>query len=666
MCGICGIMKRPGAEPPRRRDVARMIAALGHRGPDEAGLYRDHRTALGHTRLSIIDLAAGQQPLSNEDDSLWITFNGEVFNYVELAEELVALGHRFRTKSDTEVIVHAYEQWGDDAFERMNGQWALALWDARKERLVLSRDRLGVRPLYLCVHEGTLYFASEVKALFAADAAIPRRIDPVGLEQTLTFWSVVPPQSIFAGVEELRPGHVRVYEGGTVTEHAYWEPEYPARESGEGRFRGSIEDATEAVQEAIARAVRLRMVRADVPVGSYLSGGLDSSFVAALGRRFAGGRFDTFSIRFDDDEFDEGEFQRMMADRLESRHHEIRVRGEDIARAFPGVVWHAERPILRTAPAPLWLLSRLVRESGIKVVLTGEGADEVFAGYDLFREGKVRRFWAREPASTLRPRLLERLYPYLGRSPVSAATGKAFFGRRLDESLEPGFAHTTRWDSTRALLRLLSPETRDSLGARDVVGEFLDGVPEHFSSWTPLAQDQHLEMKGLLAGYLLSSQGDRMLMAHSVEGRFPFLDRDVVALASSLPDAYKLAVLDEKHVVKRAASRLVPRAIVERKKQPYRAPDAAAFVGRGAEYVDDLLSESALADSGLFAPAPVRRLWEKCRATPRAARASNTDNMGLVGVISTQLLHQQFVRARPSLGEGVALRTDIDRLESPE
>jgi asparagine synthase (glutamine-hydrolysing) len=659
MCGIAGIVAlAPGAASPARVELERMLGALQHRGPDESGLYRDARAGLAHTRLSIIDLSGGAQPLCNEDETLWIAFNGEIFNYLELREELVGRGHVFRTSSDTEVIVHAYEEWGEQAFPRMNGQWAVALWDARAQRLVVTRDRLGVRPLYLCAHAGRLYFASEVKAIFAADASIPRAFDPVGLEQTFTFWSIVPPQSVFAGIEELRPGHVRIYEDGVVREGTYWTPHYRREED---RTGGSLDEAVGETRDALENAVKLRMLRADVPVGSYLSGGLDSSIVAALGQKYARGSFQTYSLRFEDAEYDETIFQRQMAESIESDHHELVVSRDDIATVFPDVIHHTERPILRTAPAPLFLLSQLVQGSGIKVVLTGEGADEVFAGYDLFREGKVRRFWARQPESKLRPRLLERLYPYLARSPVAQqAMARRFFGRRLEEHASPGFAHHTRWDGTAALKRLLSRPVREAVGAKDVVGELLADLPADLPSWTPLAQDQYLETRTLLAGYLLSSQGDRVLMAHSVEGRFPFLDRDVVELANGLPASYKLRVLDEKHILKRAAGDIVPEGILARKKQPYRAPDALSFLGPAAGYADEVLAPHAVADAGVFEPAGVTQLWQKCRATG-GAQLSNTDNMALVGVLSTQLLHHGFIRNRPTASRSFRLRVDIDR-----
>jgi asparagine synthase (glutamine-hydrolysing) len=655
MCGVAGIVALGGA-PPTRAELERMASALSHRGPDELGTYRDAHAGLAHARLSIIDLAGGQQPLSNEDGTLWIAYNGEIFNYVELAAELAARGHVFRTRSDTEVIVHAYEEWGDAAWARLNGQWAVALWDARARRLVLSRDPLGVRPLYTVEHAGRLYFASELCAIFAADPTVPRALDPAGLAETFTFWTVVPPRSVFAGVRELPPGHVRTVSAAGAREAAHFSLDFTPR------FRGTIDEAAEAVRAALEQATRLRMLRADVPVGSYLSGGLDSSLVAALGLAAKGERFHTFSLRFDDAEYDETEYQRLMVAALGSEHHEVVVTRRAIADAFPAVVRHAERPLLRTAPAPLYLLSELVRASGIKVVLTGEGADELFAGYDLFREGKVRRFWARQPSSTLRPRLLERLYPYLARSPVAQrALAQQFFGQDLAAAGAPGFAHQTRWRGTAALQRLFRPELRAAAAASDVVGALLAALPSRFAAWDPLAQDQWLEVRTLLGGYLLSSQGDRMLMAHSVEGRFPFLDRDVVELATSLPAAYKLAVLDEKHVVKRAARGLVPAAILARKKQPYRAPDALCFAGPDRpEWVDAALAPDALFAAGVFDPGPVTRLWDKCRDRVSEGQFSNSDNMALCGVLSTQLLHQALCARLPD----VTLRPLTIRVEA--
>ncbi|WFU69771.1 asparagine synthase (glutamine-hydrolyzing) [Bradyrhizobium sp. CB2312] len=663
MCGIAGIVALNANAPgPSRKALLRMLGTLAHRGPDERGLYRDERAGLAHARLSIIDIKGGQQPLNDAGGAAWIVFNGEIFNYVELRAQLISLGHHFHTRSDTEVLLKAYCAWGEAAFERMNGQWAVAIWDPSARRLVLSRDRSGICPLYICEHQGQLYFASEVKAIFAANPAIPRALDPVGIDQTFTFWSTVPPQTVFQGVREIEPGHVRSYARGEVRDHAFWTPRYPTCPN--EHFGSDINDKIDAVRNALETATAFRMVRADVPVGSYLSGGLDSSLVAALGSRFAEGRFQTFSLRFSDAEYDETSYQRLMARAIASEHHELMVSRQDIAEAFPKVIYHTERPILRTAPVPLFLLSKLVRERGIKVVLTGEGADEMFAGYDLFREGKIRRFWGRQPSSTRRAALLKRLYPYISRSPVhTQAVALKFFGHGISAIDAPGFAHQPRWRSTSAIKRLFSDDMRDVAPRADPVTELLDRLPPDFAHWTSLAQDQYLETKTLLAGYLLSSQGDRMLMAHSVEGRFPFLDDNVVELANSLPDACKLRILDEKHVLKRVAQSQMPPEIVKRKKQPYRAPNALCFVdGGGSSYVDEALSRRSIRAANIFDPVAVERLHSKCRAHAEAGAAdlSNFDNMALVGVLSTQLLFQQFVTDRPAGADRIVLAVDAD------
>jgi asparagine synthase (glutamine-hydrolysing) len=661
MCGIAGIVAfGENAARPTREQLVDMVGAVRHRGPDEFGIYRDRQAGLAHARLSIIDLSTGQQPMANEDDTLWVVFNGEIFNYLELRAELEGHGHRFRTRSDTEVIVHAYEQWGPAAFERFNGQWAIALWNTRDRSLVLARDPFGVRPIYVCEHGGQLLFASEVKSIFAADPSIVRRFDPVGLDQTFSFWSTVPPRTIYEGVRELEPGtvYVRSARGSSVS--TCYTPRFPAS-PGDG-FQGSLDEAVEAVTAALEQATSLRMLRADVPVGSYLSGGLDSSLVAALGRRAKGERFQTFSLRFEDAEYDETEFQRLMVRHLGSEHHEVLVSRGDIARVFPDVIAHTERPILRTAPAPLFLLSRLVHEAGIKVVLTGEGADEMFAGYDLFREAKIRRFWAHEPQSAWRPALLERLYPYLARSPVSQkAMSRQFFGQNLAGWREPGFGHDMRWRSTSALGRLFSVEMQTAMAGHDVRRELVEALPAEFGRWTQLAQDQYLEVRTLLAGYLLSSQGDRMLMAHSVEGRFPFLDRNVAALAESLPPSYKLRVLDEKHVLKRMGAGILPQEVLARRKQPYRAPDALSFASAEArEWIEQVASDAAIAAAGVFRAGPARQVLTKCRDRAASGQFSNADNMAVVGILSTQLVYDQFIRRQPSAGPPVPLRTSFD------
>ncbi len=664
MCGLAGIvlLSPDAGAPPEPGRLERMAAAMRHRGPNEFGCYRDRLAGLAHARLSIIDLSSGQQPLSNEDSTLWIVFNGEIFNYIELRQDLEKAGHRFRTQSDTEVIVHSFEEWGEDAFPRFNGQFAIALWDARKKRLILARDLAGICPLYFCEQKDRVIFGSEVKAIFAGDPSMARRFDPVGLHETFTFWSVVPPQGVFQGISELVPGHVRVYSQGKVCDKPFWSPKYPR--SPEEGFPGTFDEAVEEVRAALIEATRLRMVRADVPVGSYLSGGLDSSLVAAMGLDTKGEKYQTFSLRFEDAEYDESPFQQEMVAHIGSDHHEVIVSRADIAYAFKDVVRFTERPILRTAPTPLFLLSRLVNQSDMRVVLTGEGADEVFAGYDIFREAKVRRFWARQPQSTWRPLLLERLYPYLARSPVSQRSfAKSFFGRNLEKWDMPGFSHDLRWETTATLLRFFTPSMRRTAQTLNVTDRLLSNLPGDYKNWSYLAQDQYMEIRTLLAGYLLSSQGDRMLMAHSVEGRFPFLDINVIELANSLPAKFKLHGLDEKHIVKQAAKGVVPDSILTRKKQPYRAPDALAFViSEAPSWVEEMMNEKAVGEAGVFEPKTVSALWKKCKTRAKAGQFSNTDNMAVVGILSTQLLHQEFIRKYPEPGPTIEMGTVVDCL----
>jgi len=638
-----------------------MVARLDHRGPDERGLYRDERVGLGQTRLSIIDLSGGSQPLCNEDGRIWVVFNGEIYNYVELAEELRALGHTFRTKSDTEVIVHAYEEWGEGCCTRFNGQWAYALWDTVKKRLVLSRDRLGVRPLYMGRVEGRLIFASEVKALWA-DPDLPREYDRRGLAQVFTFWSALAPRTVHRRVSMLPPGHLAVLDDKISVIAPYWKPSYPAiRLGGEGL--PDVQPHARALRESLGKAVKLRMLRADVPVGVYLSGGIDSSVIAALCREEVGGLLRTFSLRFKDRDFDEGTYQRLMVERLGTEHSEVEVGYDDIARIFPDVIKHTETPILRTAPAPLFLLSRLVRQSGYKVVLTGEGSDEMLAGYDIFREALVRRFCARQPNSKCRPKLLGRLYPWMSRSPARAqAFAQAFFAKGQERLGSPVYSHIPRWETAMALWRLFSQETRAALAEFAPIEEIETVLPPEVRLWDPLSQAQYLEVRTLLGEYLLGAQGDRMLMAHSVEGRFPFLDPDVVELCNAMPPLVKLRVLDEKHVLKAAMRDLLPEEILTRPKQPYRAPDAQTFVQEGApDYVAELLSENTLKKAGIFDPVAVERLVAKCKRF-KDIPPSNSDNMALVGVLSTMLLWDLMTRGGDEGDTSRPLRVDIDKM----
>ncbi|MBL9126020.1 MAG: asparagine synthase (glutamine-hydrolyzing) [Verrucomicrobiales bacterium] len=632
MCGIAGIVNCIDGPPPGGPEVARLLGPLRHRGPDQFGIYTDDHVGLGNARLSIVDLAHGQQPIGNEDGTLWIVYNGEVFNHLELRAELEARGHRFVTRTDTEVIVHLFEEYGPACLGRLNGQFAFALWDARRRSLFLARDRLGVRPLFHTRIGGRFLFASEIKALFA-DPAVPRSLDVAGVANVFAFWAALPPSTCFEGIHELPPGHCLEIREGTAELRRYWQWDFATDE------RLGEEEATEALTAHLDRATRLRL-RSDVPVGAYLSGGLDSSVIASLIRDSRVAALDTFSIAFRDPAFDESEHQRAMAEFLGTRHHVVEATHEDIGRVFPEVVWHAETPLVRTAPAPMFLLSKRVRDAGYKVVLTGEGADELLGGYDVFKEAKIRRFWSGQPASTRRPRLLGRLYPDIARlSATSPAYLAAFFGARLTETDAADFSHAIRWKNSRRTLRFFRPEhPTPNAGLPDRLT-----IPEKFLAWDPLQRAQYLESTLFLSGYLLAAQGDRVAMAHSVEGRYPFLDPEVVGFCSRLPARYKLRGLREKWLLRRLARTRVPDSILRRRKRPYRAPIHRSFATTaGTEYVAESLSEKAIAEAGVFRPEAVARLEARRR---EGAVLGETDDMALVGVLSTQLLHRQYVRA---------------------
>jgi len=640
MCGICG--ERTYGRPPSIATIRAMISELGHRGPDGSGCYRDRDAMLGHTRLSIIDAAGGAQPMSNEDGSRWVTFNGEIFNHVELAAQLKSRGHVFRTRSDTEVVVHAWEEWGIGAFPRFNGQWAVAIWDSRRRELVLSRDRFGILPLFHTRVGQRVLFASTVRALFA-DPEVPRALDPRGMDEVLTLWSTTGARTVFTGIEQVRPGTCLVFgEDGDrePVEHRYWEPRF---DQDHDPLRSDLASSARSVREALVEATRLRFLRSDVPVSAYLSGGIDSAVTAGIITRYTDAEVDTYSLRFSDAEFDEGSFQQQVSARLGTRHHDVTVSGSDIAGVFPEVIRHAETPLLRTAPAPMLLLSRLVRESGHRVVVTGEGADEMLAGYDLFREAAVRRFMARDPEDPARARALELLYPWMQRNPNSApAFARSFFSRDTDPD-DPFVSHRPRWGATAALKRMLTVRM-SAVPPLDLPS------PQDSDRWDPLSRAQWLELTTLLPGYLLSSQGDRMLMANSVEGRYPFLDPDFADVAAAVPARHRLNGLSEKHVLKAAFADLVPDEVLSRPKQPYRAPDAASFVGADAPaWVADVLSYEAVAEAGVFRPEVVTRLHEKARAA-RGRPLGNTDNMRFVAALSTQLLFWDMIAGTPSRG----------------
>ncbi|RWX79288.1 asparagine synthase (glutamine-hydrolyzing) [Neorhizobium lilium] len=637
MCGFAGFVGDGFGNEAAAALLSAMGSAISHRGPDGNGQLVMAGAGLAHVRLSIVGLADGQQPMTEPSARFTIIFNGEIFNYVELRRDLEARGVVFRTGSDTEVLLQLYVSFGEQCLSRLNGDFAFAIWDARERRLVLARDRMGVRPLFYTQHRGGLYFASEVKALLQVPG-IEAALDPFALDQIFTLWAPIAPRTAFKGISELEPGQILIAENGGMTLRSYWSLDYPDQGEHPQRHPAEVEEELRAL---LTDATRLRM-RADVPVGAYLSGGLDSSLITALAAPMAMDRLNTFSVTFDDAEHDESTFQQAVVEALGTRHHSVACGTGDIAADFPDVVRFTERPILRTAPAPLYSLARLVRQSGLKVVLTGEGADEVFAGYDIFREARVRRFCARQPRSKIRPHLFRKLYPYLpGLKQQSPEYLAAFFGTSKDIADDPLFSHRPRFRSTSAAKIFYSDQLRTELRGYDAAEDLASRLPADFRRWHALNQAQYLEARFLLPGYILSSQGDRMAMAHGVEGRFPFLDHRLVEFANKLPPEMKLRGLEEKYILRRVAQGILPATVVNRPKQPYRAPDSRSFFGASEpSYLGETLGAAAVAKGGLFNPMAVSRLLQKCRAQPVSGFR---DNAAFVGILSTQLWLRTFL-----------------------
>ncbi|UWZ81920.1 asparagine synthase (glutamine-hydrolyzing) [Occallatibacter riparius] len=636
MCGIAGVLSL-NDRVIDRAEPARMISLLRHRGPDAFGMYVRKQVALAHARLSIIDLDGGAQPMGATDHSAWLTFNGEIYNYVELREELASKGHWFRTESDTEVILAAYQEWNEDCVNHFNGQWAFALWDCGREKLFLSRDRMGVRPLYYARTADSFLFASEMKAILAS-REVSAEVDLQALDQTFTFWSPLAPRTAFRDIRQVPPASSMVVQKGEIRTWRYWRPSFEWEEAADAAAEKRLSDELFSL---LYDATRIRL-RSDVSVGAYLSGGIDSTVTTALAKSIVKDRLRSFSITFDDPEFDESRFQNEASAFLCTNHTSSCCTPVDIARVFPEVVWHTEQPILRTAAAPMFLLSKLVHDSGFKVVLTGEGSDEVLGGYDIFKEAKIRQFWGKQPDSRWRFLLLKRLYPYmhnLRRQPASYL--KSFFRVTPTDLQNPFFSHLPRWDLTAKIKGLFSAAVKDALGGAPATAELQDALPRGFAGWDCFARAQYLELEQLLPGYILSSQGDRMAMAHSVECRYPFLDYRVVEFANRLSPKLKMKALDEKHLLKKALRGWIPQSIIGRHKQPYRAPDGKCFFSPDApEYVQELLSPSALNQHGIFDPRSVSLLINKF-ITGRAI--GTKDNMALIAVLSTQLLLQQSV-----------------------
>jgi asparagine synthase (glutamine-hydrolysing) len=638
MCGIAGVFNLKTKEPVQEALIRRMVDILRHRGPDEDGYYVKDHMGFGQCRLSIIDLAGGRQPIPNEDRTLWVIFNGEIFNYIELRDFLLGKGHVFRTRTDTEVLVHLYEEYGVSFLEHLNGQFAIALWDEKERSLILARDRVGIRPLFYAVPEdGAFLFGSEMKALFR-HPALAVEIDPEGLNQIFTLWVNIPPRTVFRGIRELPPGHYLSVSEKGLRQRPYWKPAFPDEKDYDDK---PLKHYRSGLEELLHDAVTLRL-RADVPVASYLSGGIDSSIISTLVKKYHNRQLITFSVAFSDPGYDERTYQSEMVSHLGSDHRMVEADDDSIGGAFSDVVWYAEKPMIRTAPAPLFILSGLVRENGIKVVLTGEGADEMFGGYNIFKEDKIRRFWAKNPDSAMRPKLLSSLYPYVPKDSRIGRFWQLFFKRGLTETDHPCYSHLIRWNNTSQIKQLFREDYLAHFDENRILQDLKTRLDPDITRWHPLCRAQYLEIVLFMSGYLLSSQGDRMMMGHSVEGRFPFLDHRVIEFAAAVPPKYKIRALNEKYLLKKTYDHLLPPSVIEREKQPYRAPIGPCFIGGSDKRHAAPLSRDSIRNYPYFDPESVEALINKFkRAEGRAVSAR--DDMALVGVVSLQLLHRHFI-----------------------
>ena len=648
MCGIAGIIDYNSHED-FTPVLGQMLGSIRHRGPDSFGIYSGRSASLASARLSIIDLSTGDQPIHNEDKTVWVVLNGEIFNYPELRQELQSKGHQFYTTTDTEVLVHLYEEYGYDFLNMLNGQYAFAIWDHNRNSILLGRDRVGIHPLFYHYTNNRLVFGSEIKAIFM-DSRINRSLNKQTLSDIFTCWSPVASDTVFEGIRQLPPAHYAVFSKQGMAIKRYWEFSY----NEEFTTNNSLNESLEELHAFIKDAIRIRL-RADVPVGAYLSGGLDSTFTTSLVKKYFNNQLKTFSVSFADSRFDEAQFQEKAVRTLETDHKIVKCFENDIGKIFPDIIWHSEVPLLRTSPAPLFQLSRLVRQNNFKVVLTGEGADEFFAGYNIFKEDRIRRFWAKEPESEIRPLLLKKLYPYIfNNNNKTDAFHRVFFKKYLADTGNPAYSHLLRWSNTSTIKNFFSEEIRNKIeNLEGFVNRYTMDLPSDFRSWAPLSRAQYNESSLFLPNYLLSSQGDRMTMGNSVEGRFPFLDHRVIEFASRIPPRFRLNGMTEKFILKKAANSVIPQELINRPKQPYRAPIVNCFMTQSApEYVRELLSEKVIAEKGYFDPKKVSALLNKCEKG-QGQILSERENMALAGILSTQLLDHLFLKEFPSRQIGV-------------
>lgn len=583
MCGLTGILSLDGGSTVDRDLLADMTSALHHRGPDAVGSFVEEGVGLGFARLSVIDLATGDQPLFNEDRTLIVVCNGEIYDYRGLRARLRERGHTFRTESDVEVLLHLYEEHGVDFLKTLNGQFAFALYDRRRRQLLLARDHCGIAPLFYTVAGGQLIFASEVKAILR-HPRVERQINPTGLDQILSFPGLVGPTTMFRGIHCLENGHYLLVRDGVLRDVEYWDLDYPKiGELADGRPEG---DYVDELRELLTSAVEYRL-QADVPVGIYLSGGIDSSLVAALASRLSPDpERHTFSITFADSEICEAPFQRLVAGEIGSNHHEIRFDWMQIADRLRTMIYQCECPIKESYNTCSLALSEAARATGIKVVLGGEGADELFAGYMGYRfdELGLQRATHDPLEAVLEEEIRERLW----------GDGSIFYERD-----QLPLQELKRDLYSAALNRHLS--SFDCL-ARPLVNK------ERLQGRHPIHQRSYLDFKLRLSEHLLSEHGDRMVMANSVEGRYPFLDLRIIDFTRRLPPELKVKNYVEKYIIKQMARGLLPASIVQREKYGFRAPASPYLLQQRIPWVEELLATERIRRQGYFNPETVEHL----------------------------------------------------------
>ncbi len=585
MCGIAGVITpAPALQAPQ---VLRMMAArIAHRGPDDEGFLETttsdgrHWVGLAHRRLAIIDLATGHQPMGNEDGRVQIVFNGEIYNFAALRDELIALGHRFSTVSDTETAIHAWEQWGPDCVRRFAGMFALAIWDANQDTLFLARDRFGKKPLFVAEHAGSLLFASEIKALLAWPG-LPSELDQDALWDYFEYRYVPAPRTLWRGVRKLMPGHWLCWQRGAVREMRYWSPPdalpyaaSPLPADPVGRFLDELD-----------RAVRMRMV-SDVPFGAFLSGGIDSSAVVALMSRHSGLPVKTFSVGFAESDYSELGYAKQIADRFATEHHELEVSAAHLVDHLPAMARFRDAPVAETADVPIYLLSVEAGKS-VKMVLTGEGSDELLAGYPKHRFERFARTWQRVPRA-LRRSLVEPLVQALPYRFWRVQTVAATLGiERFESRMTRWFGALTR-EECAALLQL--PPTRAVADATPFAAD---------PKASALRRILHFDQTSWLPDNLLE-RGDRMTMAASIEGRMPFMDHELAAYVSSLPDRYRLRGMTSKWILRQAMRRVLPKSILERPKVGFRLPVNLWLRGHLRDYLRESLTGASSQTRGYY------------------------------------------------------------------